>query len=180
MYNDTSISTWILNNISSYEFLPEICKILLLVNTFGILWVVVIGVFMFLHYKEKGKFDFSYLLMIAPLFVGVFITIFIISPIIGRLHPYEVIEGFSYTHFLTYSSPSISVMISIAMSFILTIKNPDYKVYYFVASFIMALAELILGVSYVSDIIFGAGLGVLFGALGNILNKYVGPLLTRE
>ena len=179
MYNDIGISTWILNNISSYEFLPEICKFLLTINTFGILWVIVIGVFIYLHYKEKNKFDFSYLFMIAPIIIGTFITI-LIQMWITRAHPYEVIEGFKGESILEYSLPSLSVMISVGVSFILTLKNPDYKIYYYVACFVMAASELILGVSYLSDIIFGAGLGLLFGALGNILNKYVSPLIFKD
>ena len=60
-----------------------------------------------------------------------------------------------------------------------TIKKKDYSTYYFIAAFIMCISELILGVSYLSDIIFGIGLGALFGGLGNLFQDKMIKFLTN-
>ena len=180
MFMDNWLSTWILENIAIYDFLNEFFNIILTINTFGILWLGVVGYFIYQEYNENKKFDYSYLVMLIPVVLGLIINIFLIQNGVARPHPFEVIEGFSGTAFTTYSFPSIATFISISFCFILTIKQPEHATYYYIGAAVIALCELTLGVSYVSDIILGAGLGVLCGALGNVLNKYVVPLIFKN
>ena len=184
MWGDTGISTWILENVSIYPGLNEFLKILLLINSFGLLWLIPMGIFIYLDFKKYKRIDFSYLLFLLTTIIGVGLIAFVLQPIFARPHPYETIEGFAKLNedlninITKYSLPSISAYTSIAYSFFLTIKKKDYSTYYFIAAFIMCISELILGVSYLSDIIFGRGLGALFGGLGNLFQDKMIKFLT--
>ena len=52
MWMDNGISNWILENISIYEGLNKILKIIFQINGFGLLWLGAIIVFMYLNYKK--------------------------------------------------------------------------------------------------------------------------------
>ena len=187
MWMDKGVSNWILENVSIYEGLNNILKFILQINSFGLLWIIAIGVFVFLDYKKTKKVDLSYIFFVIPVLIGICIMLFGIAPIFQRPHPYDEIQGFielkdslSLSSICTYSLPSMSAFTSIAYTFILVHKEKEHKTYYFIAAFIMCAIELILGVSYISDLLFGAGLGIIFASLGNILQKVIMKLINKK
>ena len=186
MWMDNGISNWILENVSIYEGLNKILKIIFQVNGFGLLWLIVIGVFMYLKYKKTKKLDLTYIYHMIPVLMGICVVVFIVAPAFNRPHPYDVIQGFidikdsiSLSSRITSSLPSISAFTSIAYTFVLVNKEKKYKTYYFIACFVMCAIELILGISYLSDLLFGAGLGLIFGAMGSILSPAIEKLIAK-
>lgn len=186
MWMDNGISNWILENISIYEDLNKILKIIFQINGFGLLWLVAILVFMYLNYKKTKKLDLSYIYHIIPVLIGICVVVFIIAPIFNRPHPYDVIQGFIdikdsilLSSRITSSLPSISAFTSIAYTFVLVNKEKKHKTYYFIACFVMCAIELILGISYLSDLLFGAGLGIIFGAMGSVVEKAIEKLIAK-
>lgn len=186
MWMDNGISNWILENVSIYEGLNQVLKILLQINSFGLLWLIAVGTFVYLNYKKYKKVDLTYFYQLIPVFIGICILVFLIAPAFNRPHPYDVIQGFidikeslSLSSLCSSSLPSISAFTSVAYTFILVNKEKKYKTYYFIAIFVMCAIELILGVSYLSDLLFGAGLGIIFGAMGSVVEKAIEKLIAK-
>ena len=73
MWMDNGISNWILENVSIYEGLNKILKIIFQVNGFGLLWLIVIGVFMYLKHKKTKKLDLTYIYHIIPVLIGIWV-----------------------------------------------------------------------------------------------------------
>ena len=186
MWMDNGISNWILENISIYEGLNKILKIIFQINGFGLLWLGAIIVFMYLNYKKTKKLDLSYIYHIIPVLIGICVVVFIIAPIFNRPHPYDAIQGFidikeslSLSSKITSSLPSISAFTSIGYTFVLVNKEKKHKTYYFIACFVMCAIELILGISYLSDLLFGAGLGLIFASIGNAIIPAIEKLIKK-
>lgn len=129
-----------------------------------------------LFYSMRGKIMFIFSLIAG------FVARLIIKPIIvlllARQRPYECLSQFSLlipvsANDSLESFPSGHAIFFFAISTVIYNFNKKLGIFFFIASFLMGIARIFIGVHFPTDILAGAILGILVGVCVNLLyNKY--------
>ncbi|MDD4661895.1 MAG: phosphatase PAP2 family protein [Candidatus Pacebacteria bacterium] len=125
-------------------------------------------------YSVKGR-----VMVIISLVAG-FISRMLIKPaivlLLARQRPYECLENFSLLIPVSVndsleSFPSGHAIFFFAISTVVYNFNKKLGIFFFIASFLMGIARIFIGVHFPTDILAGAILGVLIGICINLIYK---------
>jgi membrane-associated phospholipid phosphatase len=182
-------ATCLILTVSSYLYLdipltkycltlsPAIRETAEVITTFGIAtWYFFASLIFYLFfrfiYKNKLYASRSLFVFLSLSFTGIFTTL--LKWIAGRHRPVDLVNpghfGFDYfgnIYELT-SFPSGHAQTAFTMAAALAILFPRWRIPLFIIAGVVGLSRVILGSHYLSDVIAGAGIGIL----GTLIIKY--------
>lgn len=138
-------------------FLTPIMKVFTYMGDAGILWVVLgVALLLFAPIRRRGA---VYLLALGA---AAFLNNLVLKPLIARPRPYEAMAGLEVliVKLGSYSFPSGHASSSFAAATALTLLFGRRAAWSFVPAAIIALSRPYLGMHYLTDVFFGAILGV--------------------
>lgn len=182
-YTDNWISTWVLDNITSQnEFIARIAKFLSEINSFGQMWLLLAAAITVIYSIRKKKVSLYLIIAIIPVCLIWALSEYGLKEWVGRLRPYQEIEGFTaiydlinYKYPSGASFPSNHTLVSFAAAFIVFKFDKKLAPYAYVLAILIALSRLVLGAHYASDIIAGMGLGTLAGVIASLIADKLAP-----
>ena len=156
-----SILLWIQENLRG--FLDAPMRIITTLGNTGIFWIVLTVLLLIFKKTRKPALNAALSMILALLAVNI-----IIKPLVGRIRPYEVIEGLSIlvAKESEFSFPSGHASNSLSCAWVLFRMLPKkYGVPALVLAILIALSRLYVGVHYPTDVICGAIIGVVLAEL---------------
>ena len=166
------------NNLRNPVLDPVILFITRLDNG-GVVWLVMIA--LLLMFKKTRK---AGIYCLAALLVDVTIVSGIIKPLVGRVRPYEVIEGLTSMIGPQWdtSFPSGHTASSFAVAFTCFLKGPKkIGIPALVLAALIGFSRLYVGVHYPSDVICGLFIGIAASLITVfILNRISAKLDSRK
>lgn len=162
---DTDILLYIQENLRN-DFLNIFFKTITHLGDLGIIWII-IAFFLFLNKKYK---TISAKILLA-LILSSSITSLILKNIIKRPRPFLVSENIKQLISASgYSFPSGHTSTSFAVAFIIYSCFPKkYGIFAIILAILISFSRIYIGVHYLTDIIFGAILGITSSELVRIL-----------
>lgn len=162
---DLSILNFIQDTLKS-GFMDKMMTSITALGNMGIFWLLLIIVFLSSkEYKKLAK------IMIVSLIINTVLVNIIIKPIVGRVRPFELVDGIKLLVLKPTdpSFPSGHSAISFCMMTVIVLfsKSKSLNIMAIVLAFLIAFSRLYLYVHYPTDVIVGALLGVLTAVLGS-------------
>lgn len=159
---DEAILLWVQNNLRR-DWLNPIVLFITNLGTAGFLWIC-ISIYLCLDKKRRKIGLTCGLALVLYLLVGNILC----KNIFHRPRPFAAIEGLNALGRLPrgYSFPSGHTGSSFAVSFILYVLMGEKKgLIFLILAGLIGLSRIYIGVHYLSDVIFGAILGIGIGIL---------------
>lgn len=167
---DGSILLWIQENLRT-DFMTAIMKAVTRLGDKGLFWITVAVLFLLFKSTRKTGLALSIGLVINALIVNVWL-----KNMVGRIRPYEVVEGLK----CLIPEPSDASFPSghashafVAVAVIWIMMSKKYGIIALIISAIIAWSRLYLGVHYPSDVIAGIIIGIIAGVTGVIIVRAV-------
>ncbi len=167
---DGSILLWIQENLRT-DFMTAIMKAVTRLGDKGIFWITVAVLFLLFKSTRKTGLALSIGLVINALIVNVWL-----KNMVGRIRPYEVVEGLK----CLIPEPSDASFPSghashafVAVAVIWIMMSEKYGIIALIISAIIAWSRLYLGVHYPSDVLAGILIGIIAGVTGVIIVRAV-------
>lgn len=162
---DLSILNFIQDTLKS-GFMDKMMTSITALGNMGIFWLLLIIVFLSSkEYKKLAK------IMIVSLIINTVLVNIILKPIVGRVRPFELVDGIKLLVLKPTdpSFPSGHSAISFCMMTVIVLfsKSKSLNIMAIVLAFLIAFSRLYLYVHYPTDVIVGALLGVLTAVLGS-------------
>lgn len=99
-------------------------------------------------------------------------SVTVVKPCLRRQRPRPGMKGFFWDRFDRYSFPSGHAARTASIAIVMGINYPHYAPPFFLLPFIVGLCRIALGIHYLSDIVVGLLIGLLFSwAVVSILNS---------
>ncbi|HEX2985696.1 MAG TPA: phosphatase PAP2 family protein [Caproiciproducens sp.] len=139
------------------SFLDKIMPVITSLGTCGIIWGVVMVIFLRVHrYRKVGLVLFITLVLCALL------TNLILKPIVARPRPCHIAPEVPLLIPcpMDYSFPSGHTMSSFAAAMIISAANPTFGLLAFILAALIAFSRLYLFVHYPSDVLAGTLFGI--------------------
>ena len=161
---DASVITAIYENVHS-AFLTMFFRIVTLLGEGGIFWIAVAVILLFFKKTRRSGICIG-----ASLLIGVIVGNGIIKNVVARPRPYDAIAGIEsvVSHLSDYSFPSGHSLCCFEAATALAMNRTKWAIPAYVGAVLVAVSRLFLFVHYLTDVICGALLGVLFGVLGSL------------
>lgn len=149
-------------------FLDGLMPLISSLGNRGMIWIL--AAFIFLCIKPTRRWGAA---MGAALILGFLAGNVILKPLIGRVRPFEAIEGIELLIAAPkdFSFPSGHTLSSFAAASALFFRNKKWGGAALVLAFLIAFSRLYLYVHYPTDILGGMAIGVLLGYLGYRISK---------
>jgi len=164
---DFNILNFIQSNFKN-ELLDTVMPLISGLADNGIIWIIIFAVIMLLpKYRKYGAVLFYAILLDIIICNG------ILKPLIHRIRPYDINVAVSLLIDAPkdYSFPSGHTAISFASATALLWINKKWGSAAFVLAILIGFSRLYLYVHFVSDVVFGAIVGILCGILGIYISK---------
>lgn len=162
----TKIDISILNLIQNFKspLMDKIMTTITALGNMGIFWILLILIFLTSkEYKKLGK------LMLICLLINSIVVNLIIKPAVGRVRPFEIVDGIKLLILKPQdpSFPSGHSAISFCMLTVILFfsKSKPLKIISSVLSILIAFSRLYLYVHFPSDVICGIIIGVFTAIL---------------
>ncbi|MDU2829697.1 MAG: phosphatase PAP2 family protein [Anaerococcus sp.] len=162
----TKIDISILNLIQNFKspLMDKIMTTITALGNMGIFWILLILIFLTSkEYKKLGK------LMLICLLINSIVVNLIIKPAVGRVRPFEIVDGIKLLVLKPQdpSFPSGHSAISFCMLTVILFfsKSKPLKIISSVLSILIAFSRLYLYVHFPSDVICGIIIGVFTAIL---------------
>lgn len=167
---DGSILLWIQENLRT-NLMTAIMKAVTRLGDKGLFWIIAAVLFLLFKSTRKTGLALSIGLVINALIVNVWL-----KNMVGRIRPYEVVEGLRclIPEPVDASFPSghaSHAFVAVAVIWIMMSKK--YGIIALIISALMAWSRLYLGVHYPSDVLAGILIGIIAGVLGTVIVKAV-------
>lgn len=161
----------ILNLIQEYikcDFLDFLFPIITRLGNAGIIWILASVILLF--FRKHRKVGIT---MIVGLILGFIIGNLFLKNIVGRLRPFEVVDGINLLiNAPTDSSfPSGHTLASVTSACIIFQNYKKIGIFFIVLASLIAFSRLYLYVHFPSDVLFGAILGVIIAKLSALIYK---------
>ena len=145
---------------------------------------VVIGLAaILLCFKKTRKMGLS--VGISLIFCGIFANL-LLKPMVGRIRPYDLQESLGKTvevlipRLTDGSLPSGHTVSTTGCAMAIFLSDKRWGSFAFVIAALVAFSRLYLYVHYLTDVLIGAALGLLFGALAHLLMKKIVTLIEAK
>lgn len=178
MITDKIISQWFLENVSSDLTFAQIAKFLSEITSWGQLWIGIMVVYIIYEVVKEKKFNPYFIFVLIPVLLGWLFCDEVVKPAVGRLRPYQEMEGFSqiietigYKYPKSASFPSGHTITAFASAFLITCKNKKLAPYAYILASLVGVSRIVLGAHYFSDVLAGIGIGTLIGILSDLFAK---------
>ncbi len=159
-------------------FLNPIMTFVTRLGDAGFIWILLGIILLFPKKTRRGGFD-----MIMCLAVTFVLTDVILKDLVGRIRPYEVIEGLNIlvAPETSFSFPSGHTSSSFTCATALSLSFGKKGAWSFLPAALIALSRLYVGVHYPTDILGGIVVGVL-AALGTyyLLKRFLKTDFVRK
>ncbi|HDP77316.1 MAG TPA: phosphatase PAP2 family protein [Mesotoga infera] len=159
-----------LNAVMSGQFMDLFLSFMLFLERGALVWILLTVFLLFDKRFRRAGYMTSLGLGISLLIVFV-----VLKPVFGRLRPLEFIEGYTIIFPVpeTYSFPSSPVAVAFAYAVVLWNNVKMLRAPLVLLSSLIALAEVYVYFSYISDVVAGAVIGLACGILTVwLFNKY--------
>lgn len=174
---DSAALLFIQENLRS-DFLTPVMTFITRLGDAGFIWILLGIVLLFPPKTRRGGFD-----MIICLAAAFVLTDIVLKDLIGRIRPYEVIEGLKLlvAPETSFSFPSGHTSASFACATALTLSFGKKGAWSFVLAALIALSRLYVGVHYPTDVLGGIVVGTL-AAVGAyyLLKRFVKTDFVRK
>ncbi len=160
---DADILLWIQDYLRN-DVLTFIMKFITHLGDAGLMWILIaLGLLCFKKTRKVGA------MCAVALVMSLLINNVILKPLIGRVRPYEVIDGLTLlvkkAH--DFSFPSGHTASSFACGVVLFCKLPKkYGIPALIMAFVMGFTRLYIGIHYPTDVIAAVFTGSLCAFLG--------------
>jgi len=175
--SEVSINLWIKNNLHA-PWLTEIMQFITKLGNTGAVWIginLIILIYTFVKYK---KISASTLLALMILLSGWLINDLVLKNIFNRDRPFLVSEEISaFLSEINFKLPSGSSFpsghsfSSMEQALVLTFYNKKLGFLTIPLGVLIAFSRLYLGVHYLTDVLTGASLGILFAFIFFAFNE---------
>ena len=153
---DGQILLWIQEHIRN-DILTTVFRFITKLGDGGLVWILIaVLCILFRQHRKAG------MLSIISLFCSILINNLLLKNLLGRVRPYEVVEGLQHLipAPVDYSFPSGHAGSSFAVAVILLIYLPKrYGIPAIILAGLIACSRLYLGVHYVLDVLSGSVIG---------------------
>lgn len=180
LHFDLPILDWIAENLRC----PALDFILKNLTQLGSTVAVIGLALLLLCFKKTRKMGLS--VGIVLIFCGLFSNL-LLKPMIGRIRPYDLQESMGKTvevlikRLTDGSFPSGHSVAVFGSAMAITLNDKRWGVLAFTLAVMVGFSRIYLYVHYVTDVLFGAALGILFGWLACLLaNKIVAAIEAKS
>lgn len=173
---DNVILNWIAEHLHS-PFGDAVMPWITALGNVGILWIVTAVILLFLPKWRKAGVQ-----MLLALGVATLIGSAVLKPLIGRIRPFEA-NGFKDLLISApkdFSFPSGHTAASFAAALVLFHRSRKLGAAAWITALLIAFSRLYLYVHYPTDVLAGAVLGCLSGAVGIWLGTFLWKTVFRQ
>lgn len=166
---DVQILEWIRDNLHC-GFLNVVMPAVSFLANAGWFWIAMaVVMIIFARTRKTGA------MMGAALLFGLLICNIILKPVIGRIRPYDLVEGITplIAPLHDASFPSGHTAASFEAATVLMMRDRRFGIPALVLAVVIAFSRLYLQVHYPTDILGGIIVGSLCGILGYLVVNYV-------
>ncbi len=166
---EAEILLFIQNNLRN-PFLDQLMHLISSLGDLGLIWIIICIVFLL---KPQTRPLGIYGLL--ALIIGALLCNALLKPLIGRVRPYQVIDGLLplLPPLNDASFPSGHTTAAFAAAFAWRKLPPKWTIIIFSLAILMAFSRLYLGVHYPSDILGGIALGLIAAMLSHFIGQKI-------
>lgn len=180
---DEAVSSFMLQ-LHGSDFVNHFLKFFTLLGEAGIIWIISLLVLLIVVVIKKRKMPIVLLSGAVALLIGWLFNDFFLKEIIARVRPYQNYDAFkdafivfmnqlSYELPSGYSFPSGHSFSSFNAATTLCLYNKKLGYISYPVAFIIAFSRIFLGAHYLTDVLVGSLLGVLFGFGGYFIGNKI-------